>query len=193
MLARHSVDISRADEGSRFLGYLGAGLVDISKCLDRWLKFHQFALMAAAVHALDLTRDITRSASHVLRLQLSLRKDYEGPPSKAFSVESVEVSAITEVNDWDQQWHDSLEFLARLRKESEAKGEGTVAGVCIECAPLGIQLLPLGSLKDLHVVKREVGWKNMLIEHLEEGNKIAHFQSKEDLESRVLVVVIALM
>lgn len=136
MLADYATYISKADKKSRFPynhAYLSRGLGDISRRLDRWLKCHQFTLMAVTIHALGLMRDIARSSTHVLRLQLSIRLDYSESSSKVFPVESVEVITTAEAMNLDWQWHDSIEFLTRLRKENEAKGKGATAGVGIEC------------------------------------------------------------
>ena len=49
-------------------------------------------------------------------------------------------------------WCGVVQQLDFLKDESEAKHLGTVAGIGIECPPLGVQLVPVGSLENLEGV-----------------------------------------
>lgn len=136
--------------------------------------------MSTTIHALNLPRDNTRSTTHILWLRLIHRDNLEGPPSRFFRVADADVVAISEVpsmgKGYDREWKESIGFVSAMRKRSKLAGTGEVAAVVIECPPLGLQILPVGSLMDGYS-KKEVfpNWKHMLIDYVEKGEKVLQF------------------
>lgn len=122
----------------------------IDEALRQWVKFYDFLLMAATIHALDLPRDNTRSKTHMLWLKLAHRGNLEGLPSKKFRITDANVATISEVasmgKDHDREWNEALSLVATMRDRSNLAGMGEIAVVAIECPPLGPQILPVGSL-----------------------------------------------
>lgn len=150
-------------------------LKELDARLEKWIKFHNPTLMGACIHALDLPRDITRSRSHVLHIQVWPRIDHGGSASKYFRIVSAEPLAITEAMTYRAPWPESLDELKKLRDESESNGLGTVAAIGIVCLPLGVQIVPLGSLKGLSSLQIVSHWKETLINDVENGKKFTRF------------------
>ena len=72
-------------------------------------------------------------------------------------------------------WQRLLQQLNYLRDESEAKNLGIVAGIAIECPPLGVQLVPVGSLENLDGVEVLTSWKEILRRNIESGRQVKEF------------------
>lgn len=51
-----------------------------------------------------------------------------------------------------------------------------MAAVALECAPLAMQIVPFGSLKDLSPLKIQQNWKEILIRYVENGKKMMRFE-----------------
>lgn len=179
---RYEAEISQADEASTFPLYaLQSHLPtfgDMDEMLRRWVKFHDFVLMAAAVHALDLMQDFSRSRTHTLWLQLSHRCFNHEEPSKYFRIANAEVVAISDVTRMgkDEEWIKTLNMFSSMSYKSEIEGKGLVAAVIVECPPLAPQIMPVGSPAE-HRLKPEVlaNWKEILIKCVERGEKVLHF------------------
>lgn len=152
---------------------------EIDESLRRWTKFHDFLLMAATVHALDLPRDSTRSRTHVLWLTLTHRDNAADSPARSFRITDANVVAISDVAllGRDQEWKNILGLLSGMRKRSKAAGTGEVGVVVIECPPLGLQILPVGSLMECYAAGKHVfsDWKSRLIKYVEIGEKVLQF------------------
>lgn len=146
--------------------------------LRRWVKFHDFVLMAAAVHALDLMQDFSRSRTHTLWLQLSHRSLNNEEPSKYFRIVNAEVVAISDVTRMgkDEEWIKTLNIFSSMSYRSEMEGKGLVAAVIVECPPLAPQVMPVGSLTEHHFKPGVlVNWKDILIKCIERGEKVLYF------------------
>jgi splicing suppressor protein 51 len=150
-------------------------LKELDTRLEKWIKFHNPTLMGACIHALALPRDITRSRTHVLHLKVVPRIDHGGSASKYFRVISAEPLAIAEAMTYSAPWPESLDGLKKLREESESNGLGTVAAIGIVCLPLGVQIVPFGSLKRLSSLQVVSHWKETLISDVENGKKFTRF------------------
>ena len=72
-------------------------------------------------------------------------------------------------------WQRLLQQLNYLRDESEAKNLGIVAGIAIECPPLGVQLVLVGSLENLDGIKVLTSWKEILRRNIESGRQVKEF------------------
>lgn len=149
--------------------------VDLNLRLAKWIKFHNYTLMAATLHALALPLDITRAGTHVVRVRLMPRFDHNSVTSKFFRVINAQVIKISEAKNLRSPWPESLEQLDSLRKESESKQRGTIAAMGIECLPLGVQFVPFGSLKDVSSLRILPNWKEILIKDVENGKKFTQF------------------
>ncbi|KAF8888620.1 hypothetical protein BD779DRAFT_1717513 [Infundibulicybe gibba] len=164
--AEHAAAVQEADRSSK-----GVSFAELDKRLEKWIKFHNTILMAATIHALDLPRDITRTRTHVLRLCVHPREDHGGSASKYFRVSTAYAIEMKEAQNLPDPWRESLQQLASLREESEGRNHGTVAGVGIECLPLGVQFVPFGSLQNLGGLNPVPNWKEILIKDVENGKK----------------------
>lgn len=152
----------------------------IDEALRQWVKFYDFLLMAATIHALDLPRDRTRSRTHMLWLKLTHRGNFDGSPSKRFRIADANVITISEVasmgKDYDREWNEVLSLVAAMRDRSNLEERGEIAVVAIECPPLGPQILPVGSLMEGYAGKQALpNWKKLLTEYVERGEKIGQF------------------
>jgi splicing suppressor protein 51 len=76
---------------------------------------------------------------------------------------------------YDAPWPESLNDLKSLREENEKSGRGTVAAIGVVCPPLGVQIVPFGSLKDLSSLQVLPHWKDTLIRDVENGKKFTRF------------------
>lgn len=150
-------------------------LTELDTRLEKWIKFHNPTLMGACIHALALPRDITRSRSHVLHLKVRPRTDHGGSAAKYFRVVEAEPIEIAQAMSYSPPWPESLNDLKNLREESEQSGRGTVAAIGIVCFPLGVQIIPFGSLKGLNTLRVLPTWKNTLIQDVENGKKFSRF------------------
>jgi splicing suppressor protein 51 len=76
---------------------------------------------------------------------------------------------------YDAPWPESLTDLNKLREENEESGRGTVAAIGVICPPLGVQIVPFGSLKNLNSLQVVPHWKDTLIRDVENGRKFTRF------------------
>lgn len=97
-------------------------------------------------------------------------------PSKFFRVDDAFLIDIEEAKKLGSVWTLSIEHVDGMRAESEALRRGTVAAVALECAPLAMQIVPFGSLKDLSALKIQQNWKEILIRYVENGKKMMRFE-----------------
>jgi splicing suppressor protein 51 len=132
--------------------------------------------MAATIHALSLPRDIKRAKMFFLRVKVSYRPDHGGVPSKFFRVNDAFLIDIEEAKKLGSVWTRSVEHVDGMRAEGEALRRGSVAAVALECAPLAMQIVPFGSLKDLSPLKIQQNWKEILIRYVENGKKMMRFE-----------------
>lgn len=154
----------------------GVTLHELDERLARWVKFHQTTMGSAAIHALGLPKDLARTKTHVLHLILSARTDHGDRASKIFRVVDAKVYAITKARSRSLLWAVSLNNLDQMRKEGERVGAGTTTGVFIECPPLGVQVVPWGSLKnDISRWPLLPDWKNILQRDVENGKRFTRF------------------
>jgi splicing suppressor protein 51 len=132
--------------------------------------------MAATIHALSLPRDIKRAKMFLLRVKVSYRPDHGGSPSKFFRVNDAFLIDIEEAKKLGSVWTQSIEHVDAMRVEGEALRRGSVAAVALECAPLAMQIVPFGSLRDLGPLKIQQNWKEILIREVENGKKLMRFE-----------------
>lgn len=184
IVSRHRVEILEVDEASMFppkvnFDTFALTFQEMDELLRRWIKYHSFLLMATAIHALELPRDSTRSKTHTLWLKLTHRQNTLDSPGKHFRIAHANVVAISEVAllGKDQEWKDILGLLSRMRDRSKIAGTGDVAVVVVECPPLGLQILPVGSLMEHYVADKHTfpDWRKRLIQYVERGEKIVQF------------------
>lgn len=97
-------------------------------------------------------------------------------PSKFFRVNDAFLIDIEEAKKLGSVWTASIEHVDTMRAESEALRRGSVAAVALECAPLSMQIVPFGSLKDLSPLKIQNNWKEILIRDVERGKKLMRFE-----------------
>lgn len=150
-------------------------LTELDTRLEKWIAWHNPTLMAATIHGLGLPRDITRSRTHILRLEVRPRTDHGGAVSKYFRIEKAEPLEVTTAMAFPEPWPESLIHLKSLREEQEASGRGTVAAIGIICKPLGVQIVPFGSLKGLSSLQVLSNWKDIVIKDTTNGKKFTRF------------------
>lgn len=156
-------------------------VADMEGMLEKWVRFHGFALMGATIHALQLAHDIRRSHTHIVRMRISTKEDASSSkPEIAFTIRIFHPLEQSTARTMGHLWNESLDKLAAMRTESEQAGRGTVAAVFIECKPLGLHVMPFGSLKDLDDM-RDVGdnWLDILIRAVDQGRRIKRFEDRE--------------
>lgn len=150
---------------------------NIDESLRRWIKFYESVLMAAAIHALGLPRDISRATTHALWLKLHHGGTLRSPPSKQFRIADANVVALSDVALLGKdEWKETLELFSAMRDRSMAANKGGMAIVIIECPPLGLQILPVGSLLEGELRGGIISaWKSILIRHVEKGERVLKF------------------
>jgi len=131
--------------------------------------------MGACIPALALPRDITRLRTHVLHPTVAPRTDHSGSAAKFFRVRDAEPIAIAQAMTYDALWPESLNDLKNLREENEESGRGTVAAIGLVCPPLGVQIIPFGSLNGLRSLQVLPHWKDTLFRDVENGKKFMRF------------------
>jgi mitochondrial splicing suppressor protein 51 len=132
------------------------------------------------MHALALCENVSRAKTHVLHVVVESRPPTDHghgrKAAKFFRVVEATVHTISEAMNLPPPWPDSLRHLERMREESERLGRGSVAVVGVTCSPMGVQMVPLGSLtKDMCRAKAVSGWKDVLMSDVEEGMKRTGF------------------
>lgn len=150
-------------------------LTDLDQRLEKWIKFHNSTLMAATIHALALPRDIKRSRTHIVRMQVSYREDNNGAPGKFFRVDRAEAIEMDEARRLGGAWPESLVQIGKLREESEKRRMGTVAAIGVECYPLAVQIVPFGSLRDLSPLEIVKDWEQVLKRDVQNAKKFTKF------------------
>jgi len=143
----------------------------------KWLKFHTTLLMAATIHALRLPEDLSRASSHILRVRLAVREDrlVAGDFKRYFSIDVAEVVDQHIAKKLGNEWCTRLEQLRDMRVRCEAAGRGTVAAVALECKPIGVQIIPLGSLENLEPIRVLNDWKFILTRGVTDGTLFTYF------------------
>ncbi|CAA7261200.1 unnamed protein product [Cyclocybe aegerita] len=175
--ADHLTELQQADERGQTRG-LPPGIthVELDQKLEKWVKYHNALLMAATIHALALPRDIRRSQTYMLRVKLAYRPDHGGVSSKYFRVLDASVIDFETAKTFGKIWVASIDQITKLRTDSETMRRGTVAAVALECAPLAMQIVPFGSLRDLSPLVIQQQWKEILIRDVEAGKKLSRFE-----------------
>ena len=128
--------------------FRGIGLIELDSNLAKWIKFHRLSSVVAMVHALTLPSNIAQVQTHFL-LMIRLTYHLDDLSLAAFQVDD---ASVVEIAVAQTLWRGVVQQLDFLKDESEAKHLGTVAGIGIECPPLGVQLVPVGSLENLEGV-----------------------------------------
>ncbi|PPR05064.1 hypothetical protein CVT26_012654 [Gymnopilus dilepis] len=155
-------------------------LCDMDTLLSKWVKHHAFTLLGAVIHGLDLPRDIKRSHSHIIRMRLALKpKVVKSWPEVAFNITIVHALEQSKARTMGYIWEESLDKLAKMRIDNEKAGRGTVAAIFMECEPLGLHVLPFGSLKDLEGIQ-SLGsiWQDILLDAVDRGNRTKRFYDR---------------
>jgi len=80
-----------------------------------------------------------------------------------FRVNDAKVIDVVSARALGGVWPESIDHIAEMREESESARRGTVAAIGLECAPLAMQVLPFGSLRDLSPLRIQPNWKDTLI------------------------------
>jgi splicing suppressor protein 51 len=175
--AEHAAQLAQADQSGILAHSLPQGitLTDLDQRLEKWIKFHNSTLMAATIHALALPRDIKRSRTHIVRMQVSYREDNNGAPGKFFRVDGAEAIEMDEARRLGGAWPESLVQIGKLREESEKRRMGTVAAIGVECYPLAVQIVPFGSLRDLSPLEIVKDWEQVLKRDVQNAKKFTRF------------------
>lgn len=153
--------------------------LELDQKLEKWVKFHSSLLMAATLHALELPRDVTRSRSYMLHLEVFYHPDHTGINARAFRFINASVIDMASAEALGEIWVNSVKQIRELREESEAKGLGTVVAVALECKPLAVQVVPFGSIRDLSRLKIQPRWKDILKRDIESGRKFTRFEMED--------------
>lgn len=95
--------------------------------------------------------------------------------AKYFKIITAEPLAVTTAMTYSEPWPGSLVGLQSMREEQEASGRGTVAAIGITCKPLGVQIVPFGSLKRLSSLQVMPNWKETMINDTTNGKKFTRF------------------
>jgi len=149
----------------------GISRFELDKRLEKWVKFHQPLLMWATIHSLSLGKDLSRSRKQVLYIKLEARRDHDNSTGKYFRAIDAYTVSIGEAMTWPAPWPESLDALRQLQDESESVKRGACAAVMVECAPLAVQTVPFGSLKNMEDTPIIENWKEMLMREIEQGNR----------------------
>ena len=73
-------------------------------------------------------------------------------------------------------WPDGLMHFAKLREESDRLKRGGVAMIGLECPPLGMQVVPFGSItKDIKQARVLRNWKDILTRDIKNGRRMTWF------------------
>lgn len=158
----------------------GMNLAELDRRLAEWIKFHKGTLMICSYHALSLPTDIGRTQTHILRVFVEPRIDHGGKPAKYFRVTNATVPSYTEAMNYDPVWRFSIRQLSQMREDSEKAGRGTETAAAIECTPLGVQMVPFGSIFADHRLRRTKvlsNWLDVLKRDVEEGKRLTSFGS----------------
>lgn len=129
-------------------------------------------MIAAAVHALGLIQDPGRLTTHVLRITLTARCRQESP-SKSFWLHDAKVISLLDPDWRGTEWSTVLELLGAMSICGETKDVGILPGVVIECPPLGLHVLPIGSRVITGLIGKGMrsSWKQILIDSVHRGIK----------------------
>lgn len=157
-------------------------LEELEATIRRWARFHAFDLMAAFIHALELPVDIRRAETHLLRICIK-RWEADNPLSKqwktSFKIDVLAVLEQSQARLLGPEWNDGLDKLTVIRLQNEQAGRGTVGVITIECEPLSVYFIPVGSLKDLGSVRVLHGyWRLMLMAAMADDKKFVSLESR---------------
>jgi splicing suppressor protein 51 len=154
----------------------GLSLVELNNRLAKWVKYHTATLMDATIHALNAPKDFTRIRSHLLRVHVSPRSDHGGSPGKYFRIVDATVVSFADAWNFMPPWPDGLMHFSKLREESDRLKRGGVAMIGLECPPLGMQVVPFGSItKDIKQARVLHNWKDILTRDIENGRRMTWF------------------
>ncbi|KAG6908798.1 hypothetical protein DXG01_003245 [Tephrocybe rancida] len=153
----------------------GISLSELNTCFDKWNKYHNPTLCAALIRALDLPRDINRSRTHILKINIEARTDPEvHDAGKYFHVVDAEVLDAAVARTLPG-WAVPMEELDTLRADSEQKGWGAFIGVALQCPALGLVFATFTSIsqRDIKYFKLRAlpDWKDRLISDVEKGRR----------------------
>jgi mitochondrial splicing suppressor protein 51 len=155
----------------------GMDLPELNSRLADWIKFHKGTLMVCSYHALSLPTDISRTKTHIMHVIVEPRADHGRNPAKYFRVKTATVPSYAEAMGYGPPWPWSIQKLKEMREESEKAGRGTETAAGVECPPLGVQMVPFGSIfaKDLKRTKVLQNWQDVLKRDVEEGKRLTRF------------------
>jgi len=155
----------------------GITLKELDTRLEKWISWHNPTLMGATIHALSLPTDINRARTHVLNVTVRPRplSEHGGKVSKYFKIITAEPLEVATAMTYSEPWPESLRWLQNMREEQEASGRGTVAAIGVTCKPLGVQIVPFGSLKSLSSLQVLPKWKDTMINDTTNGKKFTRF------------------
>lgn len=149
-------------------------MVELDQNLEKWIKFHNQALMLSTIHSLKLPvrGRFSRARTHVLRLVVSFNENHGGNVGKYFNLDAIEVIAMERAKLLDNAWKLSLEQVREMREDAEAKGRGVIVAAAIECKPLAVQIVPTGSVKEMYMKRTKwiENWEENLRRCAETGN-----------------------
>ena len=154
----------------------GISLYELDQRLERWVRFHNPLLMAVTIQALELQHSIARARTALLHIRLEARpySEHRDAPARYFRVRDAAVVSVAYALGREAPWPESVRQLLAMADEGERGGRGTVAGALVECPPLAVQTVPFGSLS-ARVLRGEPtveAWKELLIDHVEEGARL---------------------
>lgn len=165
-------------ETERITGFHGLWYLETE--VKRWIRFHSHTFMAALIHALDLPRDMRRVETHLLRLRI--RRHHNSHPAASkwqtlFSIEDITVLEQSGARLLGPAWKNGLDQISTIRVHNEGGGRGTVGVLAIQCEPLEVYFVPVGSLKDLDSLRVLHGhWMSILNDLVSKGEKFVSFE-----------------
>ncbi|KAL6301522.1 hypothetical protein BKA93DRAFT_919748 [Sparassis latifolia] len=149
-------------------------MYELDQRLEGWVKFHNPTLMGSALHALELSRDIMRTRSHVMYVKLAARprSEHGNAVGKFFRVIDAYPVAVAEAHQWPEPWPASLNALKEMQELHASNGRpGNTAAAMVECYPLAVQTVPFGSIPNMDDLPPLPNWKDVLIEEVEAGRR----------------------
>jgi mitochondrial splicing suppressor protein 51 len=154
----------------------GISLYELDQRLEKFIRFHKYALMGACLHAVRAPEDLNNIRTNVLYVKLEVREDHDSQPSKFFRVVEAYPVSTQDGMRKPSPWPESLLQLRAMQDDSEKeKKQGMIGATLIDCPPLAIQTVPFGSIKDVDEIEVQEDWKQMLVHYVEEGKQFTSF------------------
>lgn len=152
-------------------------LPELDQRLEKWIHYHSPTIMAATIHALRIPEDFTNLKTRVLHIIVSPRTDHDGRPAKYFRVREAKAYSVEEARRFPAPWAESIDNIEQMREESERMKRGSVAFAGVTCPPLGVQMVPFGSMRRMSEIQVVSNWKERLVRDVEQGKKFSRWDN----------------